>query len=155
MEGGETGLDGQETKLPTYWNTSFSKLCVGMKVPGEVATRLIVINKTAESVYSLIADGQYRPTPLGKDAWNSLVSPPGRLQPNCNKEGFNTSGNNTQNAGRARVRIGILGNGENDCDSCDSRIGFGGGGASDDSITCGNAYWNNVKVKTMGYIFVQ
>ena len=22
-------------------------------------------------------------------------------------------------------------------------------------ILCGNAYWNNVKVKTMGYIFVQ
>ncbi|XP_022786256.1 uncharacterized protein LOC111326510 [Stylophora pistillata] len=155
LEGGETGLDGQETKLPTYWNTSFSKICVGMKVPGEVDTRFIVILQTAESLYSLIADGQYRPTTSGKDAWKSLVSPPGRLQANCNKEGFNTSGDNTGSAGRARARLGILGNGEDDCYTCDSRIGFGTGGALDDSITCGNAHGYNLKVKTMGYIFVQ
>ena len=28
--GGETGFDQQETKLPSYWNTSFSKICLGM-----------------------------------------------------------------------------------------------------------------------------
>lgn len=126
-----------------------------MKVPGDVATSFIVINKTADSLHTLIADGQYRATSVGRNAWISLVSPPGNLQSNCNKEGFNTSGDNTGSSGRARARIGILGNGENDCNTCDSRIGFGTGGGPDDAITCGNAYWSNLKVKTMGYIFVQ
>ena len=31
LAGGETGFDAKETKLPTYWNTSFSKICLGMK----------------------------------------------------------------------------------------------------------------------------
>ncbi|CAH3160933.1 unnamed protein product [Pocillopora meandrina] len=31
LPGGETGFDGQESKLPTYWNTSF-KICLGMKI---------------------------------------------------------------------------------------------------------------------------
>ena len=29
--GGKTGFDSQETKLPTYWSTPFSKICLGMK----------------------------------------------------------------------------------------------------------------------------
>ena len=31
LPGGETGFDSQETKLPTYWETPFSKICLGMK----------------------------------------------------------------------------------------------------------------------------
>ncbi|CAH3128168.1 unnamed protein product [Pocillopora meandrina] len=58
--GGETGFDSQETKLPTYWNTSFSKICLGMKIGEQI--RFIVINMKASSLYSLIADGKYRNT---------------------------------------------------------------------------------------------
>ncbi|PFX22528.1 hypothetical protein AWC38_SpisGene12936 [Stylophora pistillata] len=29
---GLTGIDQEETKLLTYWNTSFSKICLGMKI---------------------------------------------------------------------------------------------------------------------------
>ena len=35
LAGGETGFDSEETKLPTYWNTAFSKICLGMRIPGE------------------------------------------------------------------------------------------------------------------------
>jgi len=54
--GGETGFDTQGTKLPTYWKTPFSKICLGMKIGQQI--NFIVINKQANSLYSLIADGQ-------------------------------------------------------------------------------------------------
>ena len=114
-----------------------------------------VINKHASSLYSLIADGQYRATSLGRDAWKTLIGSQASLQPYCNKEGFNAAFGN----GGSRARIGIIGNNENDCTSCDSRIGFGIGGYHDDSNTCGNEARhggdNGEKhTKAMGFILV-
>ncbi len=59
-----------------------------------------------------------------------------------------------------KARIGIVGNNENDCKTCNSRIGFGTGGAVDDTNTCGNEAVaggdNGVKnIKAMGYILIQ
>ena len=45
------------------------------------------------------------------------------MQANCNREGFNNKVNNVH----AAIRIGILGNEQNDCGTPDSRVGFGGG----------------------------
>ena len=80
------------------------------------------------------------------------------MQANCNTQGFNAVGNN--NFGGAKARIGIVGNQENDCNTCDSRIGFGTGGAHDDSNTCGNEATHSPDngdkhIKAMGYILVQ
>ena len=80
-------FDNHETKLPTYWNTPFSKICLGMKIGHQ--TRFIVITKHATSLHSLIADGNYRATSLGQNTWKSLLGSFASLQPNCNKEGFN------------------------------------------------------------------
>ena len=80
LSGGETGFDGHETKLPTYWNTSFSKICLGMKIHGQEKINFTVINKTADSLYSLIADRKYRATSLGRDTWKALISPQASLQ---------------------------------------------------------------------------
>ncbi|XP_078349745.1 uncharacterized protein LOC144634603 [Oculina patagonica] len=151
---GETGFDTEETKLPTYWNTPFSKICLGMKIGQQI--KFIVLNKQANSLYSLIADGQYRVTSLGRDTWKSLISSGGSLQVNCNREGFNTVCNPNQ----SKARIGIVGNNQHDCNSCDSRIGFGTGGAHDDSNTCGNQATHspdngNKHIKAMGYILIQ
>ena len=61
----------------------------------------------------------------------------------------------------SRTRIGYVGNNENDCQSCDSRIGFGTAGLPDDTNTCGNVAgsWESdngsKNIKTMGYILVQ
>ena len=155
LRGGETGFDAQETKLPTYWNTSFSKICLGMKIGQQI--NFIVINKQANSLYSLIADGQYRATSLGRNTWKTLIGSRASLQLNCNKDGFNAV---RTNSSFSRARIGIIGNEQNDCDSCDSRIGFGTGGYHDDSNTCGNEASfspdNGVKhIKAVGYILVQ
>ncbi len=155
--GGKTGFDLQETKLPTYWNTPFSKICLGMKIGHQI--NFIVINKQANSLYSLIAAGQYRATSLGRNTWKKLIGSQASLQTNCNKEGFNAAG--TTN-GYAKARIGILGNNEKDCATTDSKIGFGTGGQTDDSNTCGNnaigghTSDNGAKnIKAMGYILVQ
>ena len=152
LPGGKTGLDTHETKLPTYWNTPFNKICLGMKIGQQFKS--VVINHPARSLYSLIADGKYRASSLGRNTWKKLIGSRASLQPNCNKEGFNTlcgSG--------SRARIGIVGNNENDCSSCDSRIGFGKAGYHDNSNTCGNEALegDNGKqhIKAMGYILVQ
>ena len=150
-----TGFDNKETKMPTYWSTPFSKICVGMMVDQQ--TNFFVIDKRANSLYSLIADGQYRNTSLGRDTWKSLIGSEASLQGVCNREGFNTVCENGQKA-----RIGILSNNENDCNSCDSRIGFGAAGFPDDHNTCGNAADGRFSpdngdkhIKALGFILVQ
>ena len=142
--GGRTGFDSQETKLQTYWNTSFSKICLGMKVGGG-QTRFIVINKQANSLYSLIADGQYRATSLGRDSWLALAGSGSYLQPNCNSEGFNAP---SYISSTRKTRIGILGNDQHNCNTCDSAIGFGNVA---NAKTCGDIG----NVRAMCYIFVQ
>ena len=151
---GETGFDAQETKLPTYWNTSFSKICLGMKIGKQI--NFIVINKQANSLYSLIADGHCRNISLGWETWKKMIGSQASLQKHCNKEGFNAA------FGRkisSRARIGIITNNENHCNSCDSRIGFGTG-RHPDTNTCGNAARRSLDggdkdIKAMGYILVQ
>ena len=117
----------------------------------------VVIHKQADSLHSLIADGQYRATSLGPNTWKTLIGSQASLQYFCKKEGFNAvSGDRSY----SKARIGILGNNEMDCSSCDSRIGFGTGGAHDNSNTCGNYACcggdnGGKNIKAMGYIFVQ
>ena len=122
-------------------------------------TKFIVINKNARSLHSLIADGEYRSTSLGRDTWKLLISPLGSLQGNCNKEGFNArSTEQYDEKDMSKARIGILGNNENDCRQCDSRIGFGTGGLHDNTNTCGNDATSSAAdkhIKAMGYILVQ
>ena len=155
------GLDCEETKLSTYWSTSFKELCVGMKVGDDV--KFISIDHPASSLYDLIADGVYRGTNVGREKWKSLISG-SSLQRNCNKEGFNVGGDNHL----AKVRIGIIGNQENNCHSPDSYVGFGGPPASQHNYcetgkaitTCGNSAACNPdqgvkEIQAIGYIFVR
>ncbi|KAL9954064.1 hypothetical protein ACROYT_G041555 [Oculina patagonica] len=135
LAGGETGLDTQETKLTSYWDTSFSKICLGMRIHGEENTNFLAIDKTADSLYSLIADGVHRSTSLGRDTWKTLIGSQASLQSNCNMEGFNAR---CYWDASSRARIGFVANNDDDCWTCDSRIGFGTGGFPDESNTCGN-----------------
>ena len=143
------------TKLPTYWSTPFSKICLGMRIGHQI--KFVVINKKANSLYSLIADGKYRATSLGRITWKSLIGSQASLQTACIKEGFNAMCSITSSS---KARIGILGNNQSVCSSCDSRIGFGTGGLHDDSNTCGNQATHSSDngdkhIKAMGYILVQ
>ena len=153
-ENGDTGLDHLETLLPTYWSTSFSKICLGMKVDG--VTRFLPLHQKADSLYALIGDGQYRATSLGRDAWKKLIGPNASLQRNCNQEGFSSR---VSSSVHSRVRVGIIFNQEGDCHSPDSFIGFGGGGSGFKNA-CGNGALyspdnGDKNIKAFGYIFVQ
>ena len=123
-----------------------------MKIGYQVKS--IVINKQANSLHSLIADGKYRSTSLGRDTWKKLIGQQASLQRNCNREGFNSRS-------YSKARIGIISNQENNCFTCDSRIGFGTGGFPDgNDNTCGNwaryaADNGDRNIKAMGYILVQ
>jgi len=115
----------------------------------------LLINRVADSMYSLLHDGQYRNTSLGRDTWKTIIGLQVSLQMNCNMEGFNARCFWRYNS---RVRIGFAANNQDDCWTCDSRIGFGSGGLPDDSNTCGHAAQNgdngNKIVKAMCYLFV-
>ena len=130
-----------------------------MKIGQQI--NFIVIDKQANSMYSLIADEQYRATSLGRNTWKSLIGSEASLQLYCNKEGFNARSDDNDLT-LSKARIGILGNEDNNnlCYRPDSRIGFGTGGDGDDTNTCGNeAQYSpdngNKHIKGMGYILVQ
>ena len=119
--------------------------------------KFITINKDANSLFSLIADGSYLATSIGRNTWKELIGSQASLQQFCNKEGFNAK---CTDSSRSKARIGIVTNNEKKCHSCDSRIGFGTGGHPDDWNTCGNEAVTfpdngNAHIKTMGYILVQ
>ncbi|KAL9952620.1 hypothetical protein ACROYT_G039896 [Oculina patagonica] len=140
-----TGFDSQEAKLPTYWNTPFSKICLGMKIGQQI--KFIVMSWQASSLYSLIADGHRRATSLSRSTWMSLMGSHAYLEPHCNRQGFNVL---SDDSSMGKARIGILANNENDCVTCDTRMGFGTGGRHNDAITCGNHGQT-----ALGYILVQ
>ena len=107
LAGLETGFDTQETKLPTYWNTPFSKICLGMKIDQQI--KFAVINQTANTLYILIADGQYRAILLGRNTWKKLIGSQASLQYLCNKEGLNAvSGHKSYS--KARIGTGKVEN---------------------------------------------
>ena len=151
-DGRDGGLDNQEFKGSTYWRTSFNEICVGMK--HEENLKAFSFSHSASSLYSLIADGEYRQTNLGRNKWKWLISG-SSLQDNCNKEGFNVYG-----AINRRVRLGLIANNQNDCKSPDSFIGLGAP-RSWDRNAAGNAARHlspdngEKNLKVMGYILVR
>ena len=117
-----------------------------------------LVNYTATTLYSLIKDGNYRETNAGRAEWMSLING-ASLQDNCKKEGFNVQCSKTNPEGKRRrkSRIGILGNNQDKCNSCDSVIGFGIE-IKERKESSGNIYYRgdiNITLKTFGYIFVQ
>ena len=118
----------------------------------------ILVNYTATSLYSVMADENYRKTNAGRAEWMSLING-AKLQSNCNKEGFNVQCSWLwQGYTGRKSRIGIAGNDQHDCDTCDSVIGFG------IKIAPVNWKWSSGNLqlhpekqtlKTFGYIFVQ
>ena len=128
-----------------------------MKVNG--VTKWIVINHQASSLFNVIADGTNTTTAIGKDTWKLLIAN-SSLQMNCNDEGFNVKPRRF-----VRVRLGLVANNQNDCDSCNSYIGFGASFPSrvKPAPTCGNLavykrgshYNENTDLPAFGYIFVQ
>ena len=142
-----------EAKLASYHNIPFTKICVGMTRNND--TNWILVNYTATSLYSVMVNKTFHETKTGRAEWLSLIKSV-RFQEKCNKEGFNGK----FSLRNLKFRIGIVGNNEEDCNSCDSVISFGIG------IAGGNSTWkwssgsislfpDTQALETFGYIFVQ
>ena len=123
-------------------------------------TKWLVINHQTSSLYSIIEEGSFKETNVGREKWESLLHG-SSLQPNCNKEGFNLHRWRSDHG--LAIRIGIAANNEPDCETCDSFIGFGvsyknmcfrsGKKASGNVALCnGN---EDVDITAIGYILVQ
>ena len=55
VENGLEGLTEKESKLASYWNTPFKKICLSMTVNGD--RRWNTFDYEASSLYSVIKDG--------------------------------------------------------------------------------------------------
>lgn len=84
-------------------------------------------------------------TTIGRNNWTDLLDS-AHLQKNCNREGFNIKIKSS-----IKVRLGILGNNEDDCMSPDSAIGVG---FPSDSMSAGN-YHFGTRHHAMAYLLVQ
>ena len=152
--GRDGGLDNQEFKGSTYWRTSFTEICVGMK--HNDILKAFSFSHSASSLYSLIADGEYRQTNLGRNKWKWLISG-SSLQYNCNEEGFNVYSGSARNS---RVRLGLIANNQNDCKSPNSFIGLGtdcycGENAAGNAASHHSPDNGEKNLKVMGYILVR
>jgi hypothetical protein len=141
----QPGLDTTEAKLASFWTIPLTEVRLGMIDGGE--TRWLVTSAAGASLRAILQGG-HMDTNAGRGEWKGLLSF-GSLQYFCNKEGFNVDG---------RIRIGILGNETNDCDTPDSFVGFGAVSAM--GAPSGNyAYWfpdlGDRETKTFGYVMVR
>ena len=145
------GLDNRQFKGSTYWRTSFKEICIGMKYSGHL--KAFSFPYPASSLYSLIVDGNYRQTHLGRDKWKSLISG-SSLQHYCNREGFNVYYETV------KARLGLIANEVNNCVLPDSFIGLGTDRNSHGRNYAGNyASWSpdngDKDLKVLGYILAR
>jgi hypothetical protein len=148
VKAGLDGLTENETKLASYHNTRFTEIYLGMTDVNK-KTNWILLNHTARSLYSVIADGNYAATNAGRAEWVSLIDD-SSLQPNCSKEGFNLKFSN------ARLRIGFAGNNEDDCNTPDTFIGFSISINPLNKLSCENIdSLQKRNLKAFGYILVR
>ena len=122
-----------ETKLRTYDTAPFKDICL-IFMQG-TSNNFILINliRPQLSLHFAVNNDMNRhekhPPPsfkVGRHYWTQAVFG-NDLQLGCNREGFSVHiYNKWHRRSLARVRIGLLGNNENDCATCDSFLGVGG-----------------------------
>jgi len=125
----QPNLDTIEAKLATFSTVAFTSVRMGLTEAG--VTRWLVLPLTSPSMRAMFGSATRIDTNAGRDAWKATLAT-SSLQLNCNSEGVNNAPG--INALLPRVRIGIIGNEQNDCMSPDSWIGIGGLGT-----VCGGA----------------
>merc|ERR1712059_202664 len=80
----------------------------------------VKLRLSGSSLRAMVASGKQQLASSSRSDWLSLTSGFKGLQPHCNRVGINPSGGQY-----LRLRLGILGNNENNCNSCDSFVGVG------------------------------
>jgi cysteine-rich repeat protein len=119
-------LDRNEAKLESWNQIAFTEVLLGLESPilnaGALVLKYQKLPVVKASMFALMSPNAYVATNIGRAAWKALITG-SSLQPNCNREGFNSI---PAGGGWERMRIGIVSNQENDCGSPDSYIGIGG-----------------------------
>lgn len=150
---GTLGLDDQAGCTPAFWTQPFTQVRVGLHAQGQ--TQWLVLDATGPSLQAVFAAGKPVPGKAGLVAWESLLTS-GSLQSNCLMEGLNVAP-----AGGGKVRVGIVGNNEDDCNSIDSWLGLGGSPVCGKSTpTSGNlACWHpdhgDAATPALGWLMVR
>ena len=139
IAGGLTGFDDSEAKLSTYHNLPFTQLCIVFRPVRTHQFGYVHLQTTVpQTLYSLIGNGRYRPTGVGRSTWLSAV-PGSAIQANCNREGFNAVADYSHHT---KARIGIIANNEDDCVTTDTALGVGlhsaGCGIKPDLLSAGS-----------------
>ncbi len=149
---GTAALDDKPAKTQAFSQLPLTALRVGMRQGG--VWRWLVLPVSGASLQALFLAGA-TPTQLGPQAWEKLLDV-GSVQSNCLMEGVNV-----MPAGGGRVRVGIVGNNEDDCASNDSWLGLGGAAACGVSkttvgnVACWSADHGDANVAVMGYLMVR
>ena len=118
----EDGLEGliteKESKLASYWNTPFKKICLGMTINGN--TDFMMLGYEASSLYDVIADGQTKNTNAGYKQWGLLIkSNKNMILKYCIIEGFNII------QGSFFARFGFGSDERNECNRISTAVAFG------------------------------
>jgi hypothetical protein len=114
-------LDGVEAKLPSYWTMPVGRLLAVMIDPDDAQLRSFIIELAAPSASLRALFAQNLPTQLDTTAWRGLLSVVS-WQDGCNAQGFNRPIGTGQHV---YGRLALVMNEQQDCESCDSWIGFG------------------------------
>jgi hypothetical protein len=154
-EFGDAALDANEAKLRAFRNVAFSTVRLVLVTGAD--GRAVEFSAPMASARALFADPT-RDTGISKSTWLSLV-PGSLLQDDCNDEGINVA----PAGGFARVRLGIVGNNEGNCNTPDSWLGLGGAGGSDGEFAVGNVNpddtwsWGDQtrRIASFAYLFVR
>ncbi|MDP2345758.1 MAG: tandem-95 repeat protein [Deltaproteobacteria bacterium] len=122
-----------ESKLRSYLNVKVDELRVGFaarttgsrtfRFPGDLTLPINATGPAAASMQTLMSGGFVALASPPRASWLG-VDPAFQLQAFCNRVGINVVGDTT--GGQVdRLRIGILSNDQNDCDTPDSFVGIG------------------------------
>lgn len=148
--GSNTDLSLTEAKSPAFWTVPMTQVRVVMRDGGTDRDLAVSFEQPPSTLHALFA-GPFRATNNSRDEWLGLVAS-GSLQTRCQRQGLNNGA-----TGQA-LRIGIFGNQEDQCVSCDSLLGIG-----HSSIASGNvAYeqWDDSgaggrDTRTFSFVYVR
>lgn len=149
------GKQAVTARLPAYAGLALQEVLLRMVSTddkGVTTVRELVIPLPGSSLAALLGGEKMVETALGAPAWRTLL-PKSSLQPSCHLEGA------VAGEGGSRVRLGVVGNNENNCKSSDSWLGIGGDPANCNKtgIVVGNVacYGANAKIDAFAYVFVR
>ncbi len=150
------GPEAGEALIATYWSVPVTQVRVVMLRNG--LRREVVLNAKGASLHALLQSKTTTATNLGLPGWKQLLND-ASLQKSCHTEGLNAAATN----GAGYVRIGIIGNQENQCGSPDSWLGVGGidgicggkKGVFSGNIACYGADLGNRTVAAPTWVYVR